>query len=267
MLMQLVKVVASATTKLVLIAKNVAQKMKLHCRCSPYCPWLTLCQVYKFHLQYFNLQRAQNQLGSPTVGRGLHGGLQGSLVKQVGVAATAITQALNDLLQHIKQHVMGRQPIGHYNQATGIILSVTENIFSSMVDTDDTEGETNVENLSKLLSAAKILVDTTAKMVEAAKRAAADLDSEEQQQWLPKVAEGLSLATNTTAQNAIKKKLVHKLEFLPSTKSSQDAQSQLNQAAVGLNQYANKLVQVSRGTPQDLATSSSKFGQDFNEFL
>lgn len=57
------------------------------------------------------------------------------------------------------------------------------------------------------------------------------------------------------------------LQFPPSTKSFQEAQSQLNQAAAGLNQSANELVQASRGTPQDLAKSSGKFGQDFNEFL
>ena len=57
------------------------------------------------------------------------------------------------------------------------------------------------------------------------------------------------------------------LQFPPSTKSFQEAQSQLNRAAAGLNQSANELVQASRGTPQDLAKSSGKFGQDFNEFL
>lgn len=56
------------------------------------------------------------------------------LLKQVGVAATAVTQALNDLLQHIKQHALGGQPIGRYDQATDTILNVTENIFSSMGD-------------------------------------------------------------------------------------------------------------------------------------
>lgn len=56
------------------------------------------------------------------------------LLKQVGVAATAVTQALNDLLQHIKQHATGGQPIGRYDQATDTILNVTENIFSSMGD-------------------------------------------------------------------------------------------------------------------------------------
>lgn len=113
------------------------------------------------------------------------------LLKQVGVAATAVTQALNDLLQHIKQHALGGQPIGRYDQATDTILNVTENIFSSMGDAGemvrqarilaqatsdlvnaikaDAEGETDLENSRKLLSAAKILADATAKMVEAAK--------------------------------------------------------------------------------------------------
>lgn len=57
------------------------------------------------------------------------------------------------------------------------------------------------------------------------------------------------------------------LQFPPSSKTFQEAQSQLNRAAAGLNQSANELVQASRGTPQDLAKSSGKFGQDFNEFL
>lgn len=56
------------------------------------------------------------------------------LLKQVGSAATGVTQALNDLLQHIKQYTTGGQPIGRYDQATDTILNVTENIFSSMGD-------------------------------------------------------------------------------------------------------------------------------------
>lgn len=37
--------------------------------------------------------------------------------------------------------------------------------------------------------------------------------------------------------------------------------------AAGLNQSANEVVQASRGTTQDLARATSKFGQDFNTFL
>lgn len=42
--------------------------------------------------------------------------------------------------------------------------------------------------------------------------AAAHPDSEEQQQRLREAAEGLRMATNAAAQNAIKKKLVQRLE-------------------------------------------------------
>ena len=42
--------------------------------------------------------------------------------------------------------------------------------------------------------------------------AAANPDSEEQQQRLREAAEGLRMATNAAAQNAIKKKLVQRLE-------------------------------------------------------
>lgn len=56
------------------------------------------------------------------------------LLKQVGVAATGVTHALNDLLQHIKQYASGATPIGRHGEATDRILDVTENIFSSMGD-------------------------------------------------------------------------------------------------------------------------------------
>lgn len=56
------------------------------------------------------------------------------LLKAVGVAASAVTQALNDLLQHIKKNATGGPPTGRYDQATDTILNVTENIFSSMGD-------------------------------------------------------------------------------------------------------------------------------------
>lgn len=56
------------------------------------------------------------------------------LLKQVGMAATGVTQALNELLQHIKQYASGGHPIGRHGEATDRILDVTENIFSSMGD-------------------------------------------------------------------------------------------------------------------------------------
>ncbi|NWI17418.1 TLN1 protein, partial [Crypturellus soui] len=252
MLMQLAKAVASAAAALVLKAKNVAQKTEDSALQTQVIAAATQCALSTSQLvactkvvaPTISSPVCQEQLieAGKLVAKSAEGCVEASkaatsddqLLKQVGVAATAVTQALNDLLQHIKQHAMGGQPIGCYDQATDTILNVTENIFSSMGNAGemvrqarilaqatsdlvnaikaDAEGETDLENSRKLLSAAKILADATAKMVEAAKGAAAHPDSEEQQQRLREAAEGLRMATNAAAQNAIKKKLVHKLE-------------------------------------------------------
>ncbi|NXI37427.1 TLN1 protein, partial [Galbula dea] len=252
MLMQLAKAVASAAAALVLKAKNVAQKTEDSVLQTQVIAAATQCALSTSQLvactkvvaPTISSPVCQEQLieAGKLVAKSAEGCVEASkaatsddqLLKQVGVAATAVTQALNDLLQHIKQHALGGQPIGRYDQATDTILNVTENIFSSMGDAGemvrqarilaqatsdlvnaikaDAEGETDLENSRKLLSAAKILADATAKMVEAAKGAAAHPDSEEQQQRLREAAEGLRMATNAAAQNAIKKKLVHKLE-------------------------------------------------------
>ncbi|XP_025050766.1 talin-1 isoform X2 [Alligator sinensis] len=252
MLMQLAKAVASAAAALVLKAKNVAQKTEDSVLQTQVIAAATQCALSTSQLvactkvvaPTISSPVCQEQLieAGKLVAKSAEGCVEASqaatddeqLLKQVGVAATAVTQALNDLLQHIKQHATGGQPIGRYDQATDTILNVTENIFSSMGDAGemvrqarilaqatsdlvnaikaDAEGEPDLENSRKLLSAAKILADATAKMVEAAKGAAAHPDSEEQQQRLREAAEGLRMATNAAAQNAIKKKLVHKLE-------------------------------------------------------
>ncbi|OXB66686.1 hypothetical protein ASZ78_013077 [Callipepla squamata] len=252
MLMQLAKAVASAAAALVLKAKNVAQKTEDSALQTQVIAAATQCALSTSQLvactkvvaPTISSPVCQEQLieAGKLVAKSAEGCVEASkaatsddqLLKQVGAAATAVTQALNDLLQHIKQHATGGQPIGRYDQATDTILNVTENIFSSMGDAGemvrqarilaqatsdlvnaikaDAEGETDLENSRKLLSAAKILADATAKMVEAAKGAAAHPDSEEQQQRLREAAEGLRMATNAAAQNAIKKKLVHKLE-------------------------------------------------------
>nr|XP_033793377.1 talin-1 isoform X1 [Geotrypetes seraphini] len=252
MLMQLAKAVASAAAALVLKAKNVAQKTEDSLLQSQVIAAATQCALSTSQLvactkvvaPTISSPVCQEQLieAGKLVAKSVEGCVEASqaatsdnqLLKQVGIAATAVTQALNDLLQHIKQYATGGQPIGRYDVATDTILNVTENIFSSMGDAGemvrqarilaqatsdlvnaikaDAEGETDLENSRKLLSAAKILADATAKMVEAAKGAAAHPDSEEQQQKLREAAEGLRMATNAAAQNAIKKKLVHKLE-------------------------------------------------------
>lgn len=56
------------------------------------------------------------------------------LLKQVSAAASIVSQALNDLLQHVRQFASRGEPIGRYDQATDTIMCVTESIFSSMGD-------------------------------------------------------------------------------------------------------------------------------------
>uniref|UniRef100_A0A8D0V316 Talin-2 n=1 Tax=Sus scrofa TaxID=9823 RepID=A0A8D0V316_PIG len=156
------------------------------------------------------------------------------LLQQVSAAASVVSQALHDLLQHVRQFASRGEPIGRYDQATDTIMCVTESIFSSMGDAgemvrqarvlaqatsdlvnamrSDAEAEIDMENSKKLLAAAKLLADSTARMVEAAKGAAANPENEDQQQRLREAAEGLRVATNAAAQNAIKKKIVNRLE-------------------------------------------------------
>uniref|UniRef100_A0A8C9R894 Talin 1 n=1 Tax=Scleropages formosus TaxID=113540 RepID=A0A8C9R894_SCLFO len=252
MLMQLAKAVANAAAALVLKAKNVAQKTEDAALQNRVIAAATQCALSTSQLvactrvvaPTISSPVCQEQLieAGKLVAKSVEGCVEASqaatndeqLLKQVGTAATGVTHALNELLQHIKQYASGGHPIGRHGEATDRILDVTENIFSSMGDAGemvrqarilaqatsdlvnaikaDAEGETDLENSRKLLSAAKLLADATAKMVEAAKGAAANPDSEEQQQKLREAAEGLRMATNAAAQNAIKKRLVNKLE-------------------------------------------------------
>uniref|UniRef100_A0A665W016 Talin 2b n=1 Tax=Echeneis naucrates TaxID=173247 RepID=A0A665W016_ECHNA len=92
-----------------------------------------------------------------------------------------------------------------------VLAQATSDLVTAM--RSDAEAEVDVDNSKKLLAAAKLLADATARMVEAAKGAAAYPENEDQQQRLREAAEGLRVATNAAAQNAIKKKLVNRLEI------------------------------------------------------
>ncbi|XP_047200330.1 talin-1 isoform X1 [Hippoglossus stenolepis] len=306
MLMQLAKAVANAAAALVLKAKNVAQKTEDSAQQNRVIAAATQCALSTSQLvactrvvaPTISSPVCQEQLieAGKLVAKSVEGCVEASqgatndegLLKQVGVAATGVTHALNELLQHIKQYASGGHPIGRHGEATDRILDVTENIFSSMGDAGemvrqarilaqatsdlvnaikmDAEGETDLENSRKLLSAAKLLADATAKMVEAAKGAAANPDSEEQQQKLREAAEGLRMATNAAAQNAIKKRLVNKLEnaakqaaaaatqtiaaaqHAASSNRNQAAQQQLVQSCKVVAEQIPQLVQGVRGS-------------------
>uniref|UniRef100_A0A8C5M313 Talin 2 n=1 Tax=Leptobrachium leishanense TaxID=445787 RepID=A0A8C5M313_9ANUR len=251
-LMSLAKAVANAAAMLVLKAKNVAQVTEdtvlqnrviaAATQCALSTSQLVACA--KVVSPTISSPVCQEQLieAGKLVDRSVENCVRAcqaatedmELLKQVGAAATVVSQALNDLLQHVRQFASRGEPIGRYDQATDTIMSVTESIFSSMGDAgemvrqarvlaqatsdlvnamrSDAEAEIDMDNSKKLLAAAKLLADSTARMVEAAKGAAANPENEDQQQRLREAAEGLRVATNAAAQNAIKKKIVNRLE-------------------------------------------------------
>uniref|UniRef100_A0A3Q3BI58 Talin 2a n=1 Tax=Kryptolebias marmoratus TaxID=37003 RepID=A0A3Q3BI58_KRYMA len=251
-LMNLAKAVANAAAMLVLKAKNVAQVAEdtvlqnrviaAATQCALSTSQLVACA--KVVSPTISSPVCQEQLieAGKLVDRSVESCVQaclsatedGELLKQVSAAASVVSQALADLLQHVRQYTSRGEPIGRYDQATDTIMTVTESIFTSMGDAgemvrqarvlaqatsdlvnamrSDAEAEIDVDNSKKLLAAAKLLADATARMVEAAKGAAAYPENEDQQQRLREAAEGLRVATNAAAQNAIKKKLINRLE-------------------------------------------------------
>ncbi|XP_074090406.1 talin-2 isoform X3 [Macrotis lagotis] len=251
-LMSLAKAVANAAAMLVLKAKNVAQVAEDNVLQNRVIAAATQCALSTSQLvacakvvsPTLSSPVCQEQLieAGKLVDRSVENCVRAcqdatddsELLKQVSAAANVVSQALHDLLQHVRQFASRGEPIGRYDQATDTIMCVTESIFSSMGDAgemvrqarvlaqatsdlvnamrSDAEAEIDMENSKKLLAAAKLLADSTARMVEAAKGAAANPENEDQQQRLREAAEGLRVATNAAAQNAIKKKIVNRLE-------------------------------------------------------
>uniref|UniRef100_A0A8C2HDU5 Talin 2a n=1 Tax=Cyprinus carpio TaxID=7962 RepID=A0A8C2HDU5_CYPCA len=251
-LMNLAKAVANAAAMMVLKAKNVAQVSEDSVLQNRVIAAATQCALSTSQLvacakvvsPTISSPVCQEQLieAGKLVDRSVEGCVKaclsatsdGELLKAVSAAAGIVTQALSDLLTHVRNYATRGEPIGRYDQATDTIMTVTESIFSSMGDAgemvrqarvlaqatsdlvnamrSDAEVEVDVNNSKKLLAAAKLLADATARMVEAAKGAAAYPENEDQQQKLREAAEGLRVATNAAAQNAIKKKLITRLE-------------------------------------------------------
>ncbi|KAI2648249.1 Talin-2 [Labeo rohita] len=281
-MMNLAKAVANAAAMLVLKAKNVAQVAEDTALQNRVITAATQCALSTSQLV------ACTKVVSPTISspvcqeqlveagrlveRSVEGCVkachaaseEGELLRQVNMAAGAVSQALSDLLQHVRHYASCGEPIGRYDQATDTIMTrecrkidfqreqlqrsqihthqrntewLLGFLFSSSLEKvkdsemvrqarvlaqatsdlvnamrSDAEAEIDVDNSKKLLAAAKLLADATARMVEAAKGAAAYPENEDQQQRLREAAEGLRVATNAAAQNAIKKKLIHRLE-------------------------------------------------------
>uniref|UniRef100_A0A8C2Q2K9 Talin 1 n=1 Tax=Cyprinus carpio TaxID=7962 RepID=A0A8C2Q2K9_CYPCA len=160
---------------------------------------------------------------------------EGANGQQLLGAAKNLACAVSDMLKTAQP--ASTEPRQNLLQAAGNVGQTSGELLQQIGESD---ADQQFQNSRKLLSAAKLLADATARMVEAAKvgqktlrvcfrldsgalraecllcvcrqGAAANPDSEEQQQKLREAAEGLRMATNAAAQNAIKKRLVNKLE-------------------------------------------------------
>uniref|UniRef100_A0A670KKK7 Talin 2 n=1 Tax=Podarcis muralis TaxID=64176 RepID=A0A670KKK7_PODMU len=132
-----------------------------------------------------------------------------------------------------------------------------------------------------MLDSARDVMEGSAMLIQEAKQALVAPGDAESQQRLAQVAKAVSHSLNNCVNclpgqkdvdvalksigESSKKLLVESLP--PSSKSFQEAQSELNQAAADLNQSAGEVVHATRGQSGELAAASGKFSEDFDEFL
>ncbi|XP_052786529.1 talin-1-like isoform X4 [Mya arenaria] len=278
-LIALAKAVANATAQLVLKAKSVAstaEDQELQNRvissatqCALATSQLVACT--KVVAPTIGSQACQEQIieSAKMVAQSVEGVVDQAasvtqderLLQDLGGAATAVTQALNDMLKHIKLGAGPAKASESQEEAVDTILTVTDRLFSSVGDAHDmvkqarqlaqatsmlvntirgqAEDHPDADVQKRLLAAAKALADATAKMVEAAKGCATSPNDSERQVMLRSAAEELRAATNAAASNALKKKLMQRLEPLSklqsAAKNAATASTQLINASTSAN--------------------------------
>ncbi|XP_071545978.1 talin-2 isoform X1 [Panulirus ornatus] len=156
------------------------------------------------------------------------------LLRDLSQAAAEVTRALNDLLNHIKTAGEQKGRLSVHDEAVETILVSSEKLFASQGNASEmvrqakilaqatshliqsikyeAESQTDADLQNRLLAAAKQLADATAKMVEAAKQCASHPNDENRQAILREAAENVRVATNAAAGNALKKKIIKRLE-------------------------------------------------------
>ncbi|UYV64796.1 TLN1 [Cordylochernes scorpioides] len=95
-------------------------------------------------------------------------------------------------------------------QANILAKATTDLISSIKGEAEDHQADSDRQK--RLLTAAKILADATARMVEAAKGCASNPHDSQSQEALRRAAQELRNATNVAASNALKRKLITRLE-------------------------------------------------------
>lgn len=175
------------------------------------------------------------------------------LNNEVNQAANVVNDALSNLLAYVRSlgHTTGRQRHTPEDGAVDTILDATDRLFSSTGDANEmvkqakilaqatshliqnikgqVETQPDSDIQKRLLSAAKNLADATSRLVEAAKGCATNPNDSRSQAALRAAAEDLRNATNSAASNALKQKLMNRLE---STAKYATAMATQNIAAV-----------------------------------
>uniref|UniRef100_A0A673A8Z6 Talin-1 n=1 Tax=Sphaeramia orbicularis TaxID=375764 RepID=A0A673A8Z6_9TELE len=194
--------------------------------------------------------------------------------QDLGTSTKAVSSAIAQLLSEATQ---GNE--NYTGMAARDVAQALKSLASSArgvaATTDDAAAR------GAMLDCAGDVMDKSANLIEETKRAIAKPGDPESQQRLAQVAKAVSQALNRCVNclpgqrdvdNAIRtvgeaSKTLLADSFPSSGRSFQEVQAQLNEVAAGLNQSANEVVQASRGTTQDLARATSKFGKDFSNFL
>ncbi|XP_033725564.1 talin-1-like isoform X5 [Pecten maximus] len=325
-LLALAKAVANATAQLVLKAKNVASTTEDQAQRDKVISSATSCALATSQLvsctkvvaPTISSPACQEQLidAAKQVARSVEGIVEAAqqackedkLLQDLGGAATAVTQALTDMLEHIKKGAGPAQASDSHEVAVDTILTVTDRLFSSVGDAhemvkqarqlaqatsnlvnairEQAEGHSDTDTQKRLLAAAKALADATAKMVEAAKGCATNPNDAMQQHGLKTAAEDLRSATNVAASNALKKRIVMKLEHAArqaataatqlvnasssanKTNTNTVSQQQLTQSCKEVNEQLPRLVQGFQGSIKNTDSASAQLNlinasQDF----
>ncbi|XP_068221988.1 talin-2 isoform X2 [Palaemon carinicauda] len=251
-LLGMAKAVANTTAALILKAKAVASRCEdqelqnVVINSATACALATsqLVACAKVVAPTIDSPACQSQLieAAKEVGRAVEGMVQvcqratqdDVLLRDLSQAAAEVTRALNELLNHIKTAGEHRGRLSVHDEAVETILISSEKLFASQGNASEmvrqakilaqatshliqsikfeAESQTDSDLQNRLLAAAKQLADATAKMVEAAKQCASSPNDEEKQIVLKEAAENVRLATDAAANNAIKKKIIKRLE-------------------------------------------------------
>uniref|UniRef100_A0A671YHD7 Talin 1 n=1 Tax=Sparus aurata TaxID=8175 RepID=A0A671YHD7_SPAAU len=194
--------------------------------------------------------------------------------QDLGTSTKAVSSAIAQLLSEATQ---GNE--NYTGMAARDVAQALKSLASAARGVAANTGDPPVRNA--MLDCAGDVMDKSANLIEETKRAIARPGDAESQQRLAQVAKAVSQALNRSVNclpgqrdvdNAIRtvgeaSKTLLADSFPSSGRSFQEVQAQLNEVAAGLNQSANEVVQASRGTTQDLARATSKFGQDFSNFV